>query len=40
MIGLLQMIPSISSTQGVPTMYIPLGIISFISAMKDLYEDR
>ena len=34
------MIPSISPTRGIPTMYIPLSIIICITALKDLYEDK
>ena len=31
--------PYTTITNGIPVMYIPLGIIMFLSAIKDAYED-
>jgi phospholipid-transporting ATPase len=38
-IGLLQMIPAISTSDGKPMIFIPLVIIILITALKDLFED-
>jgi len=38
-IGCLQMIPSISNSNGVPAQLFPLTAVVFISMMKDLFED-
>lgn len=35
-IGILQAIPPISSTQGIPTMYIPLTFILFVSGLRGM----
>jgi phospholipid-transporting ATPase len=35
----LQIIPAISISGGIPTIYLPLVIIVVITAMKDFYED-
>lgn len=37
--GLIQLIPSISISNGVPTIYIPLVAIVVVTAVKDFYED-
>ena len=34
------MIPSVTNTDGRPTVAYPLAIVVFISAIKDLFEDR
>lgn len=34
------MLPWVSLTNGVPTFYISLSIITVASAIKDLYEDK
>ena len=39
MIGLLQLIPQISSTNGVPVILLPLFFIVFMSSVKEIYED-
>ena len=39
LIGILQTIPAISTTNGEPVIYGPLAIILVISAIKDLVED-
>ena len=38
-IGILQLIPSISNSNGVPAQLFPLAAVIFISMMKDLFED-
>lgn len=38
-IGILNIIPSISNTGGKPIIYIPLFIIIMISMLKDVFED-
>ncbi|KRX02230.1 P-type ATPase, cytoplasmic domain N [Pseudocohnilembus persalinus] len=38
-IGILQMIPSITISDGKPVMYMPLTIVLVVSALKDLFED-
>ena len=38
-IGLLQMIPDISNSNGVPAQLFPLTVVVFISMLKDLFED-
>lgn len=38
-IGMLQLIPSISNSNGVPAQLFPLTAVVFISMMKDLFED-
>ncbi|CAD8203960.1 unnamed protein product [Paramecium pentaurelia] len=38
-IGALQMIPEVSISSGVPTIYLPLSFIILISGAKDFYED-
>ena len=37
---ILQVIPSVTNTDGRPTVAYPLAIVVFISAVKDLFEDR
>eukprot|EP00808_Paulinella_micropora_P007559 g34298.t1 len=39
LVGILQMIPSISTTGGIPTMYQPLSFILFVSALRAAVED-
>ena len=39
LIGFLQMVPSISTSNGVPVILGPLVFILFVTAMKDLFED-
>ncbi|EAS00453.2 phospholipid-translocating P-type ATPase, flippase family protein (macronuclear) [Tetrahymena thermophila SB210] len=39
-IGICQIIPQITTTDGKPLVYTPLGIIIFISMVKDFIEDR
>jgi hypothetical protein len=38
-VGLLQLVPAISISDGKPTMYIPLLIVMTISMVKDFIED-
>lgn len=38
-IGVLQIIPQISTTQGLPTIYAPLAFIVFVSAVRAAVED-
>ena len=38
-LGLLQLIPQISTSGGRPTMFLPLSIIIFISSIKEVIED-
>lgn len=38
-IGLLQLVPAISISDGKPTMYLPLLIVIAISMVKDFIED-
>lgn len=38
-IGIMQMIPSISVSGGFPVIFIPLSIVVGVSAIKDFYED-
>jgi phospholipid-transporting ATPase len=38
-IGIMQMIPSISISGGFPVIFIPLSIVVGVSAIKDFYED-
>jgi magnesium-transporting ATPase (P-type) len=38
-VGFLQAIPSISTTQGIPTNYLPLAFILTVSAVRAAYED-
>ena len=33
------MIPSVTNTEGKPTIYMPLIVIVFISMIKDIFED-
>lgn len=33
------MVPYTTNTEGIPYIYIPLGIILLITAIKDIYED-
>jgi hypothetical protein len=39
-VGVLQMIPAVSSTHGTPTMYAPLTFIVMVSALRSFKEDR
>lgn len=39
-IGLLQLIPSVTTTNGTPTIYFPLTFILFVSAVRAAIEDR
>lgn len=39
-IGILQTIPHVSTTNGVPTIFIPFTIITSISIIRDAYEDN
>lgn len=39
MLAILQTIPSISITDGQPTILLPLVVIFAVTALKDLYED-
>ena len=36
---ILQMIPQISITNGQPTILMPLGFVTLVSMIKDLFED-
>ena len=38
-VGILQAIPAISTTQGIPTHYVPLFFILAVSALRSAYED-
>lgn len=38
--GVLQILPYTSLTQGIPSVYLPLGLILLLTSIKDLYEDR
>lgn len=38
-IGIMQMIPQISVSAGIPTIFVPLTIVVVVSAVKDLLED-
>ena len=38
-IGIFQIIPYTTLTGGIPTIYIPLSIITIASGIKDFYED-
>lgn len=38
-ISIMQMIPIISITNGFPAQIFPLGVVIFISMLKDLFED-
>lgn len=38
-IGIMQMMPSISVSGGFPVIFIPLSIVIGVSATKDFYED-
>ncbi|CAD8170934.1 unnamed protein product [Paramecium octaurelia] len=37
--GALQMVPEVSISSGIPTIYLPLGFIILVSGAKDFYED-
>ena len=37
--GILEMIPAISTSNGLPVIYFPLVFIIFLTALKDLVED-
>jgi len=37
--GLFQMIPAISSSEGIPYVYLPLSFIIVVTAIKDIVED-
>ena len=39
LIGILQMIPAISVSEGKPTMFFPLVIVVLVSMVKDFFED-
>lgn len=39
LMGLLQMIPQITNSSSIPTVYIPLIFIVFVAALKDVMED-
>jgi phospholipid-transporting ATPase len=36
---IMQVIPSISDTGGIPTLALPLGFVVLLSMVKDIYED-
>lgn len=38
-IGTMQAIPVVSNTDGIPTIFLPLGFIVFVSMIKDFFED-
>ena len=38
-IGIMQMIPSITASGGFPVIFIPLSIVISVSAIKDFFED-
>lgn len=40
MIGILQVFPEITNTNGEPLIYFPLGVIIAISMLKDFLEDH
>ena len=40
MIGVLQVFPDITNTDGKPLIYLPLGVIIMISMIKDFLEDH
>ena len=39
MIGIMQMIPEISISAGIPVIFMPLSFVVGVSAIKDLFED-
>lgn len=39
LVGILQMIPAISVSEGKPTMFFPLVIVVLVSMVKDFFED-
>jgi phospholipid-transporting ATPase len=39
LIGTMQMVPALSISDAVPTIYLPLSCIVVLSSLKDLYED-
>lgn len=39
MIGVMQMIPEISISGGMPVIFMPLSLVVFVSAIKDVFED-
>ncbi|CAD8079154.1 unnamed protein product [Paramecium primaurelia] len=39
LMGALQMVPEVSISSGIPTIYLPLGFIILVSGAKDFYED-
>ena len=38
-IGIMQMIPSITNSGGFPVIFIPLTMVVVVSSIKDLFED-
>ena len=36
---IMQLIPTISDTGGIPTLALPLGFVVLLSMVKDIYED-
>lgn len=40
LMGVIQILPYTTMTQGVPSVYLPLGVVVIVTAIKDLYEDR
>jgi phospholipid-transporting ATPase len=39
MVGIMQMIPEISISGGMPVIFMPLSLVVFVSAIKDVFED-
>lgn len=39
MMGIFQMIPVITISEGMPTIFMPLAFIVAVTAIKDYYED-
>jgi len=39
MIGVMQMIPEISISGGMPVIFMPLSLVIMVSAVKDVFED-
>lgn len=39
MVGIMQMIPEISISGGVPVIFMPLSLVVTVSAIKDIFED-
>jgi len=39
MIGVMQMIPEITISGGMPVIFMPLSLVTMVSAVKDVFED-